>query len=143
MARHRMRTRLAAALVLSGTFVGAAAGSAWGAQLAQAQSSQGQSSQETEFAGLPAGPGQEEVFYGCSACHSLRLVQQQGLSRQRWDKLLVWMVEEQGMAAPDDNDRSLMLDYLTKHYGPGGGEPGQAGGVVIQPLTPRPGAGGL
>ena len=71
-----------------------------------------------EFEGLAPGPGQEEVFYACSACHSTRIVQQQGLDRDRWSKMLVWMVEEQGMAELDEPERSLILDYLTSEYGP-------------------------
>lgn len=73
---------------------------------------------QDEFEGLAPGAGQEEVFYACSACHSTQLVQQQGLDRARWDKLLVWMVEEQGMAEIDAPERALILDYLAKEYGP-------------------------
>lgn len=36
---------------------------------------------EDEFQGLPKGPGQELTFYTCSACHSIRLVLQQRLTR--------------------------------------------------------------
>ncbi|MDX1424050.1 MAG: hypothetical protein R3322_12985 [Kiloniellales bacterium] len=73
---------------------------------------------EEDWQGLPPGPGREEVFYGCQACHSLRIVVQQGLSRSRWDKTLTWMVEEQGMPEPDKDERALILDYLAEHYGP-------------------------
>jgi hypothetical protein len=77
--------------------------------------------QDDMLAELPDGPGKEETFYTCNACHSFRLVAQQGLSRQRWDHLLDWMVEEQGMAELEADERTLILDYLVEHYGQGGG----------------------
>ena len=65
-----------------------------------------------DYAGLPPGPGREEVFYNCQACHSLKLVLQQRLSREGWDETLVWMVEEQDMPQPDPEERKIILDYL-------------------------------
>ena len=41
-----------------------------------------------EFA---AGPGRDETFYACTACHNFKLVAQQGLSRERWDETLTFM----------------------------------------------------
>ncbi len=74
---------------------------------------------ETEdFDGLPPGPGRETVYGLCSACHSLMIVKQQGLSRRVWDETLVWMVEEQGMPPLDPPERDEVLDYLAQHYGP-------------------------
>ncbi len=64
---------------------------------------------------LPPGEGREEVEIYCSACHSLKIVTQQGLSRADWDELLVWMVDEQGMDELPPDDRKLVLDYLAKH----------------------------
>jgi cytochrome c len=65
----------------------------------------------------PPGPGQAEAGLLCDSCHSLTLVKQQKLSRATWDKLLVWMVEEQGMAEQAPEDRELILDYLAEHFG--------------------------
>ncbi len=65
---------------------------------------------------MPEGPGRDTVFYMCSACHSMQIVVQQGLSRERWDTVLDWMVEEQGMAELDQATRSEILDYLAEHY---------------------------
>ena len=59
----------------------------------------------------------EEVFYACQACHSLAIVKQQGLNRDSWDESLVDMVEEREMDPLDPEDRNLILDYLTTHYG--------------------------
>jgi len=65
----------------------------------------------------PAGPGQAETGALCNSCHSLAIVKQQQLSRETWDKLLVWMVEEQGMAEQPSERRTLILDYLATHFG--------------------------
>ncbi len=72
---------------------------------------------EEDWQGLPAGPGREEVFYVCQACHSLAIVKQQGLGRDSWDETLVWMAEEQEMEPLAPEDRNLVLDYLATHYG--------------------------
>lgn len=67
--------------------------------------------------GWPAGPGQVETGRLCSACHSLAIVKQQRLSRAAWDRLLDWMVEEQGMAEVPPDRRALILEYLVAHFG--------------------------
>jgi cytochrome c len=72
----------------------------------------------TKWQGLPPGPGREDVFYRCKACHSLMIVKQQGLSRDAWDESLEWMVEEQGMSPFEgENTRNRILDYLSVHFG--------------------------
>jgi cytochrome c2 len=73
---------------------------------------------EEDWQGLPAGQGREEVFYLCQACHSLRTVTQQKLTRDAWDETLVWMVEEQGMPEPEAEERGRILDYLGTHLSP-------------------------
>lgn len=76
--------------------------------------------EEQDWQGLPPGPGREQVFHACNVCHSLMLVTQQGMSRDRWDETLEWMVEEQGMNEIEDVAiRDLILDYLTTHFGSG------------------------
>jgi cytochrome c len=65
----------------------------------------------------PAGPGRNLTGFTCSACHSLAIVKQQGLSRKSWDELLDWMVEEQGMGEPGPEQRKETLDYLATHFG--------------------------
>jgi len=69
-----------------------------------------------DFGVLVEAEGVETTYFSCTGCHSERLVAQQGLTRERWDKLLVWMVAEQGMQAPDPEDRAVILDYLSTHY---------------------------
>lgn len=75
------------------------------------------SADEDELGGIPRAPGAEETYYSCAACHSIRLVTQQGLSRQSWEETLDWMVEEQEMEPIDEPDRQIIVDYLTKYYG--------------------------
>ncbi len=65
----------------------------------------------------PPGPGSAEAGQLCDSCHSLTIVKAQQLSRKTWDKLLVWMVEEQGMAEQSPETRELILDYLATHFG--------------------------
>lgn len=70
-----------------------------------------------DFGGLPEGEGQETVFYACQACHSLTTVTNQRFSRRVWDEVLVWMVEDQGMAELPDDEREIVLNYLATHLG--------------------------
>jgi len=71
-----------------------------------------------KWQGLPPGPGREDVFYRCNACHSLMIVKQQGLSRDAWDESLEWMVEEQGMSPiEDESTRIRILEYLSANFG--------------------------
>jgi cytochrome c len=74
--------------------------------------------EQDEWLGMPPGKGREETFGICGACHSIRLVIQQGLTRERWADAIDWMVEEQEMEKLDPKEEKLILDYLAKWYGP-------------------------
>lgn len=74
--------------------------------------------EEEDFGGLPPGPGREEVYYTCQACHSLAIVLQQRLSRDTWDYTLQWMIEEQGMPEPEPEEYARLLDYLGTYLSP-------------------------
>lgn len=80
--------------------------------------------------GLPKGEGREEVAALCSACHSLQIVKQQGLDADRWDGLMDWMTEKQGMPALDPEDRTRIVSYLAEHYGP------RSGSRSMSPMNP-------
>jgi hypothetical protein len=67
---------------------------------------------------LPEGPGREETFYGCTACHAFKLVAAQGMTRQRWDETIQLMIDKHKMSEPAEAERTAMLDYLEKHYPP-------------------------
>ena len=71
-----------------------------------------------DFGVMVAAPGASETFDACTACHSERIVAQQGLTREQWDELLDWMVEEQEMEPIEGVSRTTILDYLGAHYGP-------------------------
>jgi hypothetical protein len=88
------------------------------AQEAATQPGTADSQDVEDWGGLTPGKGREETFSLCVACHSMRLVTQQGLSRERWDEVIDWMVAKQAMPAPAANDRKLIVDYLARHYGP-------------------------
>ena len=67
---------------------------------------------------LPEGPGRDETFYACTACHNFKLVAAQGLTRPQWDDSLAWMTKRHNMADIQGPDRDLILDYLARHYPP-------------------------
>ena len=75
---------------------------------------------------LPAGPGREETFYACTACHNFKLVAAQGMSRTQWDESLTWMTTRHNMADIQGADRDAILDYLEKSFPPRA--PSRAGG---------------
>ena len=74
------------------------------------------SASQEDLEAMPDGEGKDLTYAMCSGCHSFKLVAQQGLSHERWDKLLTWMIEEQGMPELDDQTRATILDYLSEHY---------------------------
>ena len=63
--------------------------------------------------------GARETHAYCTACHSERIVAQQGLTREDWGELLEQMVEENGMNPIEEPDLGRVLAYLAAHYGPG------------------------
>lgn len=70
-----------------------------------------------DFDGMPEAPGMEETFYACAACHSIKMVTQQGLTRDGWQDVIDWMVEEQEMYPLEAAERALIVDYLATWYG--------------------------
>lgn len=62
--------------------------------------------------------GARETHAYCTACHSERIVAQQGLTREDWEELLGQMVEENGMNPIEEPDLGRVLAYLAAHYGP-------------------------
>ena len=71
-----------------------------------------------EPSALPAGNGQEEVFYACTACHSTGIIRRSGFPRAQWDGLMDWMTENHGMNPLEGAERTLIVDYLAQHFGP-------------------------
>jgi mono/diheme cytochrome c family protein len=83
---------------------------------------------------FPPGPGREEAFYACVACHNFKLVAAQGMSRARWDESLTFMTQRHNMPVLEGEERRVVLDYLEKTYPPRA--PGRPGGWQ-NPFTPR------
>ena len=83
---------------------------------------------------LPAGPGRDETFGMCTACHAYKLVSNQGMTRDQWDGTLNWMTERHNMPAIEGADRDLILDYLATHHPPKA--PTRAGGFR-NPFAPQ------
>ena len=67
---------------------------------------------------FPAGAGRDETFYACTACHSFKLVAQQGLSRAGWEDSINLMIRRHNMPPLDDKDRAVVLGYLEAAYPP-------------------------
>jgi mono/diheme cytochrome c family protein len=67
---------------------------------------------------FPAGPGRDETFYACTACHGFRLVAQQGMTRAQWEDSINLMIRRHNMPPLDDRDREKVLSYLETAYPP-------------------------
>ena len=67
---------------------------------------------------LVEGEGARETHAYCTACHSERIVVQQGLTHSDWEELLEQMVEEHEMTPIEEPDVTRVLGYLATHYGP-------------------------
>jgi len=83
---------------------------------------------------FPAGPGRDEAFYACVACHNFKLVAAQGLDRERWSGTLDWMTVRHNMPVLEGDDRKLILDYLASTFPP---KPAAAGGGWKSPFAPQ------
>ncbi|WP_232627748.1 hypothetical protein [Methylobacterium sp. Leaf118] len=98
-----IRTLLAATMLLLG---------------AAAIPTQHAAAREESAEAFPAGPGRDETFGTCSACHAYRLVAAQGLSRDRWDETMTLMTEKHGMPKLEGDERRVILDYLATAHPP-------------------------
>lgn len=70
-----------------------------------------------EYFGLPRTGDYEVVSGFCGSCHSLEIVMQQSLDRDAWKRTLDWMTVEQNMPQLQTHDETLILDYLSMHFG--------------------------
>lgn len=92
---------------------------------------------EEEPTVFPDGPARDDVFYFCTGCHSSRLIRNQAMSRERWDATLTWMTERHGMSELEGAERERFLSYLSKAFGPDGGE-GRAAPFSMLPPRKNP-----
>jgi hypothetical protein len=86
-----------------------------GAALAQTPQFVPRTESPEEF---PAGPGRDDTFYACTACHNFKLVAAQGLSRQGWEESLQFMYDKHKMPVLPPKEREVVLNYLTASFPP-------------------------
>ncbi|MBR0659302.1 hypothetical protein [Neoroseomonas oryzicola] len=67
---------------------------------------------------LAEGEGRSETFAYCTVCHNTALIRRSAFSRERWDELMDWMAEKQGMNPLEGEFRETIVNYLAQHYGP-------------------------
>lgn len=65
---------------------------------------------------FPEGKGREETANMCAACHSGRIVSQQGMSRAQWDETLDVMTARHKMPKLEGEERALIVDYLAAAF---------------------------
>jgi len=120
-----MKRVAAASVALAAVFLAMNAGSSQPAQFTPHEES------PEEF---PPGPGRDDTFYACTACHNFKLVAQQGMSRQQWEDSLQWMVDKHKMSPLPDNEKKVVLDYLEATFPPRAPSPGRG---WQNPFAPR------
>jgi hypothetical protein len=67
---------------------------------------------------FPPGPGREDTFYACTACHGFKLVAQQGMTRRQWDESIQLMIEKHKMPPLPAKEREIVLNYLEQTFPP-------------------------
>lgn len=112
-----MRGWMAAA---AGALLAATVALAQDADLArrQAEAAAAMAARAEEESVLAEGEGRAEVFAYCTACHNTALIRRSAFTRERWDELMDWMAEKQGMNPIDGEFRDTIVDYLARNYGP-------------------------
>jgi hypothetical protein len=64
----------------------------------------------------PAHANRDDTFYFCTACHSFKIIAQQGMSRERWNDTIDYMIARHKMVDPQGEQREQMLDYLSAAF---------------------------
>ena len=65
---------------------------------------------------LPDGPGKEIVEDTCTDCHTLERIKSQHMTEEGWNNTIHEMIENG--AAINSDDIKVIVDYLTKNFGP-------------------------
>ena len=84
----------------------------------QAEAAAALADRQEEETVLAEGEGRSEVFGYCTACHNTALIRRSAFTRDRWDELMDWMAEKHGMNPLEGEFRTIIVDYLGRHYGP-------------------------
>jgi hypothetical protein len=67
---------------------------------------------------FPDGPGRDDAFYNCTACHGFKLIAQQGQNRRQWEDTINLMMAKHNMPPLDAKTREAVLNYLEATYPP-------------------------
>jgi hypothetical protein len=67
---------------------------------------------------FPAGPGRDDTFYACTACHGFKLIAQQGMTRRQWEESIALMVGRHNMPPLPEKELKVVLDYLEATFPP-------------------------
>jgi competence protein ComEA len=65
---------------------------------------------------LPPGDGQAIVQQKCANCHALKVITAKKASKQQWSTIIDQMITRG--ADVSDDDIEILVDYLTKNFGP-------------------------
>lgn len=90
-----------------------------------------------ELEALPEGPGREEAFYSCIACHSFQVVTRQGMSRSMWENTVTLMIERHGMFELEADEREVIVTYLAEHFPAQAATEGTGRRGWTNPFAPR------
>lgn len=78
---------------------------------------------EPALAAMPHGPGRDLVFYSCTSCHGTDMFLAVGKTREEWSDSLDVMERDRGMYPLEEEEREIVLEYLSLNYGPGSEPP--------------------
>jgi mono/diheme cytochrome c family protein len=71
-----------------------------------------------EETALAEGEGRSEAFANCTVCHNTALIRRSASPRKRWDELMNWMAEKQGVNPLEGAFRETIVNCLAQHHGP-------------------------
>jgi hypothetical protein len=64
----------------------------------------------------PEGPGRDQTFYMCTACHGFKLVAAQSQTRAQWEDTLDFMTRRHNMPKLEGADREVIVGYLAATF---------------------------
>lgn len=71
-----------------------------------------------DYGGLRPDYGREETYYFCSPCHSDARIRKARKSRDEWSATIDRILKQYPYEPLDPQEREIILDYLSKQYGP-------------------------
>ena len=77
--------------------------------------------EDPDYLAMPEDDGKDFAYLVCSDCHAMQQVLQKPYNRKGWQDAIKRMTDDFGMADLEPDERTLIVDYLTRHYGTGSG----------------------